>query len=330
MGRRTIAVWLGGLVCAGLAASAGPAPAQSPASNALAPNCDRACLTAVADRYMAALRLRDPARVNWADHVRFSENNVLLMVGDGLWGTITDRGATELVVADPEAGEVGLYGAVEEHGVPGYFAMRLKVENGKVSEVETVVNRAPPPPPGAPAPFGAVPPNDVKYFPSMFEAEPPGARVSRQRLVDIANGYFSTLQQNDGTILTPFADDCSREENGAVTAGSAASKFPGGDLSCAEQFRRANYRGDSGVRDRGFMVVDEERQLVMTRMFLDHNGVLTSYTRPDGSPATSPFKTPSTLCALELFKIRNGKLSRVEAVYVGVPYHTPSVWRPAE
>jgi hypothetical protein len=81
------------------------------------------------------------------------------------------------------------------------------------------------------------------------------------------------------------------------------------------------------LRARGFMLVDEERQLVLTRGFLDHNGVLTDFKLTDGTPAVSGFKTPSTLCLLELFKIRDGKLYRVETVYINVPYHMPPVWK---
>jgi hypothetical protein len=33
---------------------------------------------------------------------------------------------------------------------------------------------------------------------------------------------------------------------------------------------------------------------------------------------------------LELFKIRGGKIYRVEVVYINVPYHMPTVWKGAE
>jgi hypothetical protein len=62
------------------------------------------------------------------------------------------------------------------------------------------------------------------------------------------------------------------------------------------------------------------------RGFLDHNGVLTDFKLSDGTPAVSSFKTPSTLCLLKLFKIRDGKISRVETVYINVSYHMPGVW----
>lgn len=294
--------------------------------------CARECLEGIARKYLDALVQRNPSAAPLADHVTFTENNVQLLLGDGLWGTITGRGApaTELFFADPQTGQVGLFGVVDEHGVPGYLAARLKVEEGKITEIETVVNRVSPPPPGAsPPPWQTRTPKDLQHFAAMTETVPPAERVSRGRLIDIANGYFSTLQQNDGQLFAPFDDSCSRLENGNITAGDPSSSYVPARITCAEQFKRGAYRFDSALRDRDFMLVDEERQLVLTRAFLDHNGVLTDFKLSDGTPAVSSFKTPSTLSVLELFKIRNGKIFRVETVYINVPYHMPTAWKGA-
>jgi hypothetical protein len=296
-------------------------------------HCARECLEGIARKYFDALLQRNPSAAPLAERVTFSENNVSLLLGDGLWGTITGRGppSTELYFADPQAGQVGFFGIVDEHGVPGYLAVRLKVEDRKITEIESIVNRIPPLPPGAtPSPFATRTPKELQHFPVMTEAAPPGDRVSRGRLIDIANGYFSTLQQNDGQLFTAFDDECSRMENGNVSAGDPNASYPAAKLSCAEQFKKGAYRFDSALRDRGFPLVDEERQLVLTRAFLDHNGVLTDFKLADGTPAVSSFKTPSTLCVLELFKIRGGKIYRVEVVYINVPYHMPSVWKGPE
>jgi hypothetical protein len=195
-------------------------------------NCARECLEGIARKYMDALVQRNPSAAPLAEHVKFTENNVELRVGDGLWGTITGKGppATELLFADPEQGQVGFFGIVDEHGVPGYIGVRLKIEDRKISEIETVINRIPPLPPGAkPPPFATRTPQELQHFAAMSEAAPAGERVSRGRLIDIANGYFSTLQQNDGQLFTPFADDCSRLENGNITAGAPI----GSTASCA-------------------------------------------------------------------------------------------------
>jgi hypothetical protein len=293
-------------------------------------HCARECLEGIARKYLDALVQRNPSVAPLAEQVTFSENNVQLLLGDGLWGTITGRGApaTELFFADSQAGQVGFFGVIDEHGVPGYLAVRLKVVEGKIAEIETIVNRVSPPAPGAsPPPWQTRTPQELQHFAAMAETVPPGERVSRGRLIDIANGYFSTLQQNDGQLFAPFDDTCARLENGNITAGDPNSSYVPARITCAEQFKRGAYRFDSALRDRDYMLVDEERQLVLTRAFLDHNGVLTDFKLSDGTPAVSGFKTPSTLSVLELFKIRNGKIFRVETVYINVPYHMPTVWK---
>jgi hypothetical protein len=299
--------------------------------SALPADCNRACLEGFLDRYMQALLARDPARLSWARVVRFSENNVSLRLGDGLWGTITAHDAAQdLRFVDVEKGQAGLFGVVEEHGVPGYFALRLKIVDRRIAEVETQVNRTPPPAPGAaPGPFYADP-KAFRHFPQMSETLPPAERTPRNRLVDLANGYFSTLQLNDGQLLTVFADDCARRENGFQSAGEPGSSSPAIRMSCGEQFRLGSYRMDSAVRDRDYVVVDEERGLVLARAFIDHNGVLTDFKLADGTPAVSFAKYPSSLSMLELFRIRNGKIERIEVVHIGVPYAMPTAWPAGE
>ena len=77
-------------------------------------DCDRSCLYGFVDRYLEALLRKEPDRLPWAKHVRFTENNVALKVGDGLWGTVTGLGDYRLKFADASAGQVGLFGVVTE------------------------------------------------------------------------------------------------------------------------------------------------------------------------------------------------------------------------
>ena len=287
--------------------------------NAVGPNCDHDCLTGILDQYLAGLVAHDPARVPFADRVKCTENNVQLRIGDGLWGTVSGiRHSADLKFADPQTGQVGFYGIVEEHGIPAYMALRLKVENHRISEVETIVRRNEPGPGGDPATF--------KHDPGFFGTLTPAERTPRARMIDLANGYFSTLQLNDGKIFTQFDDDCARWENGWQGAGNPHDKNPMNRMSCGAQFKLGFYRWDTRVRDRGFMLVDEAHGLVMTRMFIDHAGVLTDYTLTNGQKRVSSLKSPHTWCALELFKIRSGKIYRIEAVFIGVPYYMPSPW----
>ncbi len=103
----------------------------------------RAELYAHAEAYLDALVAHDPSRVPWAPHVTFTENNVQLAVGDGLWNTISGRReAYDLKVADSDAGQVAWFGIVEEHGHPAIMGLRLGIADGRVAEVETIVCRA--------------------------------------------------------------------------------------------------------------------------------------------------------------------------------------------
>lgn len=298
--------------------------AQAPPS---VPACDRRCLEEVVDSYLRALTEHDPGQLKWAAQARFSENNVMLKIGDGLWRSVTGPAKTVLKFADPETGTAGAFALVEQRGRPAFFGMRLKVRDGAISEVETQIN---PPVAGArPSPAGGDP---ARYFhyPQMSEVLVPAQRTPRLRMIDLAYGYFSTLQLNDGVLLTAFSPGCRRQENGFESTGNPQFERPEGKLSCGEQFKTGTFRFDSAVRDRHFMLVDEEHGLVLARAFIDHDAAFSEYTLADGKRVPSPITRPESLSLLELFHMTAGQIDRIEVVYVPVPYAMPSVWRHCE
>src|SRR5690348_12863134 len=99
------------------------------ASGAPPPTCDRNCLYGFADRYLDALAHNDATRLPWAPKARYTENNVELRVGDGMWATTTGLADYRLKFADVHAGQVGVFGVVEESNNRSGFALRLKVQN---------------------------------------------------------------------------------------------------------------------------------------------------------------------------------------------------------
>ncbi len=50
-------------------------------------DCDRACLNGFVDKYLAAVVAHDPSKLPHTANVKYSENNVMLHLGDGLWAT---------------------------------------------------------------------------------------------------------------------------------------------------------------------------------------------------------------------------------------------------
>src|SRR5208282_4988676 len=123
-------------------AQPGRARAANGGQNAAASNCDRQCLYGFLDQYLDALKAKDPSRLPLTKGFRYSENNVMMKIGDGVWGTITALGDYNLRMADPVNGAVGCYGIVQETNNTSMFALRLKVVDSKISEAETLIRRS--------------------------------------------------------------------------------------------------------------------------------------------------------------------------------------------
>jgi hypothetical protein len=279
---------------------------------------DRSDLYHVLDEYLAALKAKDPTRLTWAPFVTNVENNVALMVGDGLWGTISGLGSYDLRFADPQTGQVGFFGAVSETTATSPFALRLQVTAGRISEVESIIVRA--------ADSGIKFPDPVfEHKAVLNDIVSPARRRPRERMISIADGYFDTLQLNDGALFTQFWDTCNRVENGVQTTNnSQLTLIPTAKLGCAEQFKLGTYRYDDRLRGRRYPLIDEERGLVLAAAFIDHAGRLGSYRLADGTPAESPVRRPHSFYLLELFKINDGKIEQIEAAFITVPYYMPS------
>jgi hypothetical protein len=279
----------------------------------------REALYAALDRYLVALRARDHTRLEWASDALVTENNVALEPGDGLWGTITALGPYDLRFADVETAQVALFTTVTETRDTSGACIRLGLRGEAIAEVETLVVRQA---------------DEALVFPDpKFEAKPvmeaimPEAeRSSRAEMIALADGYFSTLQLNDGTIRTKFHPHCNRIENGVQTTNNPDFFVPVAHLPCEEQFRQGNYRYDDRLRGRRFPLVDEERGIVLAHGFIDHRGVLGEYELTDGTRVTSPIRRPHTFYLSEAFKIRQGAIEQIEANFITVPYHMPSPW----
>jgi hypothetical protein len=295
-------------------------PASASAASASA--CDRQCLYGVLDAYLTALKAHDVKAARLAPNARYTENNVELAPGDGLWGTITALDSYEMRFADAKDGQVGIFGVVEETTTKSPYATRLKVVNGAITEVETIVVRKD----DAGIPFVTA---DIKPVPVWSELVPEAERDSRETLIAAADGYFNTLELNDGTLRVQFTDDCNRREDGMQ---STNLKDPGLDpiwrMGCADQFRQGAYRYDDRIRARRYMVVDQELGIVLSAGFIDHEGRLGKFKLADGTERESIFRRPNTLAFLEAFKVKKGAIRQVESVFLVVPYRMPSPWGP--
>lgn len=304
------------------------------ASTGLIPlRCDRACLEKVVDDYLAALVARDPKRLPLSADVKYTENNQVLQVGDGFWKTVQGIGNYKHYFADPEVGQVAFMGTMREAGTALLMSLRLRIELGRITEIESVYFKP-----------GGGGPNNIDAMDKMgkpddlwFKSIPPAQRLSRQEMIAVADGYFTGLQKNDGkgingTGTYPFTDDCHRIENGAPTTNvpPPPNQKPGTiatfSYDCLTQFKMGLYYVVQSIHSRRYPLVDAERGVVWAHSVFDQ-GTVNSGVLADGTKHSYPgFNRPSSILVTEAFLIENGKIRRVEMIGPSAVYHMNSPW----
>lgn len=297
-------------------------------------NCDRACLEGLVDQYLAALAAHDPKRLPLSADVMYTENDQILEIGDGFWKTVEGPGNYKHYFADPEFGQVAFMGTMREAGAVLLMSLRLRVELGRITEIESVYYRQ-----GGGGPSGIADMNKPGYQPEelWFKSIPPAQQPSRQEMIATADGYFTGLQKNDGkgingTGTYPFTNDCNRIENGAPTtnvprpANQPPDAVNGFSMDCLSQFKLGYYFVVQNIHHRRYPVVDRERGVVWSHAVFDQ-GTVNSGTLSDGRKYTfKGFNRPSSILVTEAFLIENGKIRRVEMIGPSATYHLNSPW----
>ena len=295
---------------------AGPPPIAPPV-------CDRACLNGFIDTYLQALAAKDPSKLPLTEEARYTENGSTLKLGDGLWGTIDSLGDYKLTFVDPATQEAGAFVTVKESGRQAIVGIRLQIQSAnKINQIETIVARSAP---GA-GPFGGPPPV-LAPKPVFYQDVPPAERRDRAQMLAITNSYFEGLERATET-LTPFDPDCQRMENGMVTANNPQAPPGMSRMSCGAQFATHFSTFVDHIRERRYPIMDVEKGLGMGIVFFDHAGRIKDVKLTDGSNlhVPPPFDAPYAFEIFELFKIRDGKIVRVEAILDTVPYGMKSGW----
>lgn len=303
--------------------------------------CDRSCLEDFVNRYLAAMVAHDASKAPFAANAKFTENAKVLSLprpAEGLWASVTSLDPYKFYVADPKAGQAAFVGLVKEGDKTALLSMRLKIENRKISEVESVVVRNM---------------NEgnlwaYKTPPAEFSrALAPEERVSREELVRISSVYFDGIVKINSKLV-PWHDECYRLENGMWTAGTklppeiavhepknaAAPKMPGpgsagafGRGRCAEAFDSGVFALIESIEPRRTPVVDEERGVTWGVYMFNHPGVET-VKMPDGSIQKAAYFAgqPNSMPMSELFKIKGGKIRDIMAIGVINKYKSGSGW----
>jgi len=315
-----------------------------------AETCDRDCLVAMMKNYLAAMVKHDMKAVPFDRYVKYTENTVILPMGEGLWVTASG-GPTDFQVyaADPVTQQVAALVVMKENSDANVLlGVRLALQRGKIAEVEHHAVRD--------ASLLSMS-NLQKPRPGLVEDISAAERTPRDQMLDIGLSYYDALVDNDGS-LAPFADDCERRENGGVSVGGrrpeskpeskpkAESKpkpvelnpGAGGDPemmklgmaiaaapnTCAGQLTAGVFSYISEIRNRRLLVIDEQKGLAVGFSNLCHDSKLKT-AKINGVDMPS-YQGVFNMPAMHIFKIRNGKINEIEATGLVLPYGIKTGW----
>lgn len=313
-----------------LSAAWSPAAAQPGGSQgaAPAPACDRVCLIAHTERYLAALAAHDPGAAPLADTLLFVENVTRLRPGEGLWKSATGGpGAFSIHVPDVAQQQAGWMGVIAQEGKPVMLALRLRIAGGRITEAEHIVA----------APAGGNMEHLLSVRPGLRSELPASARMPHGALIAVGASYYDALDDNDGAKM-PFAPDCQRRENGMTTAGDGAmgppnmaAGLPPVAHDCKGQLDTGSFTYIDRIEHRRMVAADPVTGLVMGFSHFRHPMTNLPYSvrHVDGSTsernkANMPY-APFDMPAAHIFKIgADGLVHEIEAVGFIAPYNAPT------
>jgi hypothetical protein len=262
--------------------------------------CDRPCLRGFITTYLDALVAHNPSTLPVAANVKFTEDNVQKKLGEGLWQTASKLRAFRQDVLDVRQNTAVSLVVLEEGSSSALFALRLKITDRKIGEIETMVVRT--------QAEGMIFAIDAIQTPSkaMNLDLTPAQRNSREEAVKIAVKYPEGLKIGSFmTADTQFAPDTYRFENGRLMAGPGCTFIAG-----CENIKTQRIPTLAGIKYRE-PIVDEEQGIVLLRMNFGPGSVR----GPD--PVLVPW---------EIFKVYGGQIHAVEAFMKVFPASMGTGW----
>ncbi len=263
-----------------------------------AENCDRACLAGMITKYVDALVEHDPSKLPLDENIRFTEDTKELKIGEGLWQSVTAKGEFRHDYLDTEKQIAATHILLHEDETQVLCSALLYVKNGKITGIETLVQRVTHESRFQPTELGA----PVR---GMNDPVPEGRKQSRESMIKTALTYTEGLRIGNFTDGgTPFAPEAYRVENGVITAGEGCG------------------RADCGMYSQRIMLhpsiiasvaaVDEENGVVLLWMNFGHTG--------------SAYGEGNALVTFEAFKVWGGEIHSINAFFRGLPVATARFW----
>ena len=262
-------------------------------------SCDRECLRGFITQYLNAMVEHNPRALQTAPNARFTEDTVTMPLGEGLWKNASKLRTYRQDILDVREGVAASHVIVEEAGKPVMLALRLKIVDRKITEIETMVTRS--------QAEGAIFNIEALQTPkaAMNVVPDPAQRLSRAEAIRIAEFYPTGLKVGGSfdAVDAPFAPDAYRLENGVLTAGPGAR-------AGSENIRTQRVIAHPDVTYR-LAAVDEELGIVLFRLDFGNTG---------------NYGAGNALTTFEAFKVYGRQIHAVEAFIRIMKENTPSGW----
>jgi len=320
--------------------------------------CNRQCLIAATDAYVAAMVAHDIAKAPLSDEIVFVENVTKVKPGEGLWKNVVKGPSTFAIHVPDEVNQTAGYLAMMTSMMPPpappgsspeqraelaakppveqpvIVAIRLKLDpRGKIVQAEHL--------------FSGVREAQIANLesprPGILTEIPTAQRKSHDELIKIGASYYDALDDNNGE-LSPFAPDCERHENGMITASGKPSNAPPPAIpgaaatspvarDCRGQLNSNTFQYIDRIENRRVFAADPQTGLVMGLSHFRHPMTNLHYKVKalDGSEIernekNMPF-APFDLPAAHIFKVGpDGQIHEIEAMGFTAPYNSPTGW----
>jgi hypothetical protein len=262
--------------------------------------CNRECLKGFVTSYIDALLAQKPDLLPLSPKVKFTEDCKELKVGEGLWQSKIKLTDYRRDIIDVKQGVTVSFLVIEEKELPVLFVFRLKIEDQKISEIESSVVR------GKEEGMLFNTANLKTISDGMAYVPKKEQLVGREEAIKMALTYPEGLKVGSFVkVDSPMADNAYRYENGQLMAGPGCTFFKGCD-NMKKQFIPTL----AGIKYRT-LAVDEEMGVVAVRMNFGPGSL---------------FKGDGELDVWHSFKIYDGLIHVAEAYCEIVPKGTPFGW----
>lgn len=272
--------------------------------------CDRACLTGYVDAWFNGLLANKTDGIPLAQNAKITFNNKQTDLAGTFWDS-ADSAPYRWDLVNQRLGDTGTEAVIRNaDGSLSMLMLRLKVQNGAISEVEVIrANQGEADRLWGPEDLLKRGVTQTLQF-SIREAE----RDSYYALIAAAESYWRAFQTNGTEDYHPAAllPDSERFENGLQTTGVVRN---GQYAFTAAGFDAGRFLGRN-LWDRRYAVVDEERGIVLS---------IVRFGLKEGMESQSVATSNSRVVG-EFFAIKRGMIQEIHAVLFNLPESEASAW----